>query len=124
MSTPGVLASDAERDEVARIVQNASGEGRLSLTETEERLASVYAARYRHELAEITADLPERRPPQRPVRPLRVHAVVVALIGALLVARWLVSGVPFFWPAFPLGWLVISLMIHATVRRRRGFVPR
>jgi fatty acid desaturase len=131
MTTEQVLASDAERAEAATIVQTAGGEGRLTLTETEERLTSVYAARYRQELAQITRDLPRPAPPaaRRPaVCPVRLHAAVVVLVSALLIARWVLSGVPFFWPAFPIGWLVASLVIHAAARGRldprRRVVPR
>ncbi|TCO65455.1 DUF1707 SHOCT-like domain-containing protein [Actinocrispum wychmicini] len=124
MSTEQVLASDAERHEVASTVQTAGGEGRLTLTETEERLAAVYAARYRHELTELTSDLPRQRPPARrlPARPLRIHAAVVVLVSALLIARWVLSGIPFFWPAFPIGWLVVSLVVHTRVDWRRRLV--
>jgi hypothetical protein len=120
MSTPQVLASDAERAEVATIVQTAGGDGRLTLTETEERLAVVYAARYRHELAALTNDLPPARrvAPLRPARPLRIHAAVVVLVSTMLIVRWVLSGIPFFWPAFPIAWLVTSLVIHLAVRGR------
>jgi uncharacterized protein DUF1707 len=126
MTTEQVLASDAERAEVATIVQTAGGEGRLTLTETEERLTSVYAARYQQELAALTRDLPRSITPvhRLPARRLRIHAAVVVLVSVLLVARWLATGIPFFWPAFPLGWLVISLMIHARVDARRRLVSR
>jgi hypothetical protein len=126
MTNEQVLASDAERHEVASIVQTAGGEGRLTLTETEERLTSVYAARYRQELAELTDDLPRRTPQRRrlPARPLRVHAMVVVLISALLIARWLVAGIPFFWPAFPIAWLAATLVIHTRLDWRRRVVSR
>jgi hypothetical protein len=115
-----VLASDAERREVATLVQTAGGEGRLTLTETDERLAAVYAARYRHELAGLTTDLPSPRPGRRPPRrPLRIHAAVVVLVSALLIIKWVASGVPFFWPAFPVAWLFASLVIHTRVDWRR-----
>jgi hypothetical protein len=129
-ATAQVLASDAERAEVATIVQTAGGDGRLTLTETEERLAAVYAARYRHELAEFTKDLPApgRAAPSRPARPLRIHAAVVVLVSTMLIARWVLSGVPFFWPVFPIMWLAVSLVIHLAVRGRvdlgRRVVPR
>jgi DUF1707 SHOCT-like domain len=51
-------ASDAEREEYARIVRDAVGEGRLSLNEGDERLASIYAARFRDELRPLVTDLP------------------------------------------------------------------
>jgi hypothetical protein len=123
MSDDHVLASDEERREVAHLVQTAGGEGRLTLTETDERLAAVYAARHRHELAGLTADLPSpARPGPRPwrrPRPLRIHAAVVVLVSALLIIKWVASGVPFFWPAFPIAWLFASLVIRTRVDWRR-----
>jgi hypothetical protein len=130
MSTNSIRASDAEREEVARIVQAAGGDGRLTLAETEERLAGVYNARFRHELKQFTEDLPAPAPaPPRPwpTGPLAVHAAIVIVLATVLIARWVVSGVPYFWPAFPLFWLVASLVLHARIRgarwRYRGSTP-
>jgi hypothetical protein len=50
--------SDAERERTAALLHAATGEGRLSIDEVEERLAKIYEARYRHELDAVTADLP------------------------------------------------------------------
>lgn len=50
-------ASDADRHRVERVLQDALGAGMLTLDETEERLAAVHSARYRHELPILTADL-------------------------------------------------------------------
>lgn len=50
--------SDAERERTSTALHEAAGEGRLTMEETETRLAEVYAARYRHELDALTADLP------------------------------------------------------------------
>jgi hypothetical protein len=54
-----VRASDAERETFAQVVQDAVGQGRLTLEEGEERLAQVYAAKFRDELDPLVADLPE-----------------------------------------------------------------
>jgi len=54
----GWRASDADRNHVAHLVQEALGAGMLTLAEAEERLTAVYAARMRHELIPLTADLP------------------------------------------------------------------
>ncbi len=56
--SPRVRASDAEREEYARIIRDAAGEGRLNLDESDERLATLYAARFRDELPTLVADLP------------------------------------------------------------------
>src|SRR5439155_22559821 len=88
-----VRASDAEREEVARIVQTAGGDGRLTLAETEERLAGIYQTRFRHELTRYTEDLPSEprrepgfRPIGRPRGPLAVHAAIVVVLAVSLIA--------------------------------------
>src|SRR3954451_17418812 len=55
---PGLRASDADRERVAFALQTAVSEGRLTLEEFDERVASVYAARTYGELAAVTNDLP------------------------------------------------------------------
>jgi hypothetical protein len=51
-------ASDAERADVVAQLHAALGAGRLDLAETDERVAAAYAARHRHELADLLTDLP------------------------------------------------------------------
>jgi hypothetical protein len=58
----GVRCSDAERERAAGALHRAVGEGRLSLAEVEERTSMIYAARYRHELDAVVADLPAPEP--------------------------------------------------------------
>ncbi|MEU4801967.1 DUF1707 domain-containing protein [Actinosynnema sp. NPDC023587] len=50
-------ASDDDREKVARVLQQAHGEGRLDLHELDERLGAVYAAKTYGELAPLTSDL-------------------------------------------------------------------
>ncbi|GID94686.1 DUF1707 domain-containing protein [Amorphoplanes digitatis] len=113
--------SDTEREQVAEILRAAMAEGRLTLEEGEERLGQVYAAKFRDELAPLTADLPDngRRalaetPQARAAtrRGVRRHASFVAAAAVLLTGLWLLSGAHFFWPAIPLVFLVIGLMRH------------
>lgn len=59
--TPSVRASDAEREATARALQESYTEGRLTLAEFDERTAAAYGARFRHELIELTHDLPLAR---------------------------------------------------------------
>ena len=59
--------SDLEREDVAEILREAAGEGRLSYTELEERLETVYSAKTYGELVEIAADLPNG--PSAPAAP-------------------------------------------------------
>ncbi|MEU4221248.1 DUF1707 domain-containing protein [Actinoplanes sp. NPDC026623] len=114
--------SDTEREQVAELLRAAMAEGRLTLEEGEERLGQVYAARFRDELAPLTADLPDngRRamadtPQARAAtrRGVRRHASFVAIAAGVLIGLWMLSGAHFFWPAIPLVFLVIGLMRHA-----------
>jgi hypothetical protein len=61
--------SDADRHQVAEILREAAGEGRLDLDELGERLEAAYAARTYADLVPITQDLPAQRPAQAPVAP-------------------------------------------------------
>jgi hypothetical protein len=114
--------SDTEREQVAEILRAAMGEGRLTLEEGEERLGRVYAAKFRDELAPLTADLPDHgrpalaRTPQAQAatrRGVRRHAGAVAFVAVVLTGLWALSGAHFFWPAIPLIFLVMGLMRHA-----------
>ncbi len=51
-------ASDADREAVVRRLQRAVGEGRLTLTEFDERVRAAYAAGTRGELDDVAHDLP------------------------------------------------------------------
>ena len=68
--TPRIRASDAERERVADVVRRAVGDGRLTLVEGDERLATTYAAVHRADLVGVTADLEApAEPPHRPTAP-------------------------------------------------------
>ncbi|MFI2239378.1 DUF1707 domain-containing protein [Streptomyces chrestomyceticus] len=51
-------ASDADREQVAEILRDAAGDGRLTLEEVGERVESALRARTVGELARLTRDLP------------------------------------------------------------------
>lgn len=53
-----ILASDEERDKVARQLREHCSDGRLNLDEFTERLGAVYIARTRGDLDALIADLP------------------------------------------------------------------
>src|SRR5262245_12452861 len=61
--------SDADRHKVAEVLREAAGEGRLDLTELDERLEATYAARTYADLVPITLDLPVARQADLPARP-------------------------------------------------------
>lgn len=58
--------SDAERHQVAEILREAAGEGRIDLDELDQRLEATYAARTYADLVPITFDLPAQRPAAHP----------------------------------------------------------
>lgn len=53
--------SDAERHQVAELLRDAAGDGRLSMDELDERLETVYRAKTYAELVPVAADLPGAR---------------------------------------------------------------
>lgn len=63
--------SDDDRHQVAEVLRQAAGEGRLDLDELDERLEATYAARTYADLVPITHDLPVRRPPHAPLPPVQ-----------------------------------------------------
>jgi len=70
--------SDSERHQVAEILREAAGEGRLDMDELDQRLEATYAARTYADLVPITLDLPSH-PHHRPapVRPAVPSPAVV-----------------------------------------------
>ncbi len=84
--------SDQERQQVAEVLRQAAGEGRIDVEELDKRLDATFAARTYAELVPITADLP------------------VANIGALPVPR---SGALVAGPAHESSFAMMS-----TTRRR------
>lgn len=73
----GMRVSDADRHQVAEILREAAGEGRIDLEELDERLEATYAAKTYADLVPITMDLPAHRDPDRaPARPASPSPVV------------------------------------------------
>ena len=68
--------SDAERHQVAEILRDAAGEGRLDLDELDSRLEATYAARTYADLVPITLDLPSH-PQQVPATRAAASPLVV-----------------------------------------------
>lgn len=62
-SSPTVLASDAERENMVERLREAAVEGRLTLEELAERSEAAYLARTRTELMSVGQDLPQVTPP-------------------------------------------------------------
>lgn len=59
---PRIRISDADRERAAARLHTALSEGRITVSELEERLAVVYAARYEDDLLPPFADLPGGAP--------------------------------------------------------------
>ncbi len=120
-------ASDAEREQAAEQLRAAVGNGRLTLTEFDERLRGAYAAVTMADLTRVTEDLPAptvRSDPAPRPEPGRGSEWAKAWRdwagGALvMVAIW--AGVSItageltsFWPAIPLGiWAAVN--VHGMV---------
>jgi hypothetical protein len=60
--TPRLRASDDERAETVRLLQDAIARGQLTHDEGDERMGTAFAARYRDELPPLTVDLPGAQP--------------------------------------------------------------
>ncbi|MCW2512506.1 MAG: hypothetical protein JWR11_1548 [Mycobacterium sp.] len=61
--------SDADRHQVAEVLRQAAGDGRIDLAELDERLEATYAAKTYGELVPITVDLPTHGRPVPAARP-------------------------------------------------------
>jgi hypothetical protein len=127
-------ASDKDREFVADRLREALNEGRLDLTEYDDRLRDAYAARTYGDLKGLLSDLPAVAPTSRsqvvPSNPLQPPAVVPTQppggtvaqwvfnqwsgwlgLAVILTAIWLISGHGDYWPVWPLGiWGVFNLL--------------
>ena len=119
--TPGMRASDADRDRVAAELRDHTVAGRLDTDELEQRLQQAYSARTTDELQALRRDLPAT-PEQlalahRERRAQLVRRTIQETGGSLgafgvCVVIWVASGASgFFWPLFvALG--VIGLLLR------------
>ncbi|KUP96781.1 DUF1707 SHOCT-like domain-containing protein [Thermobifida cellulosilytica] len=136
-------ASDADRDATAERLALALSEGRLDLTEYDERLSAAMNAKTMGELARLTQDLPPvpgaadapvdlaevgaAHPPARPWRdrlePWRGFAgIAVVLIGIWTVTSVAAGELLPFWPVWPLGFMLVVTAANAVSgsgKRRR-----
>lgn len=119
-----IRASDKERDAVVQHLQAAYTEGRLDVTEYQERLEAAIRARTRGDLVPLTADLPPPTPEPRSNEIERARNrrqewfdqwrdwlwVATVLNGIWLVTSIASGELRFYWPLFPLGiWAFINL---------------
>ncbi|MEV6608107.1 DUF1707 domain-containing protein [Kutzneria sp. NPDC051319] len=62
--TTQMRASDQDRERIVERLNEAVGQGLLTLPEAEERIAETYKARFLDDLTPLTADLPDPTPPK------------------------------------------------------------
>jgi hypothetical protein len=105
-------AADVDREFVAEKLRGALNEGRLTLSEYDDRLRDAYAARTYGELKGLLADLPEVAPAERGQLAPRADAGALGLDadGAVVIPRghtrrWIAGR----WS----GWLSTSLIVIA-----------
>ncbi len=128
---PEVRAADVDRERVAERLRRAHAEGRLDLTEFDERVAAAWAARTYGDLDVLTVDLPpEPAPvvgasvaPQRPRAPERDAVAAWSVASVLNVMIWgiiavSVGGVVYPWWIWVAGpWGVVLLAQWISSRR-------
>lgn len=130
-------AADVDREFVAERLRGALNEGRLTLTEYDDRLKETYAARTYGDLKALLTDLPEATPPGRSqMMPASSGEAVPTdgtqgrghgrkwvaaqwsswiTVACILVAVWALSGADSFWPAWPLG-IWGAVLLASTIR--------
>jgi hypothetical protein len=119
-------ASDADREQVAERLRKATGEGRLSAEELEQRLSTLFRARTYGELDALVADLPSGTPARSRTRPLAhvrnipAPALVVLVPMAMAIA---VAAVMIVVTVFACWVLMITIAWLALGRRRPYYPP-
>jgi hypothetical protein len=121
-------ASDADREQVAERLRQATGEGRLLAEELEQRLGAVFRARTYGELDALVADLPGRRdvPARSPRRPLAraSHLPAPALVLLVPMAMAMaVAAVVIVTMVFAFWALMITIVWLALGHRRPYSYP-
>jgi Domain of unknown function (DUF1707) len=119
-----IRASDQERNAVIEHLQAAYTEGRIDVTEYQERLDAAIHARTRGDLASLTVDLPAPTPDRRRKDIERASNrrqewldqwrdwlwVAIVLNGIWLVTSIAAGELKFYWPLLPLGiWAFINI---------------
>lgn len=124
--------SDAERDVVAAELAEHLRDGRLQVTEFDERVSQAIGARTRGDLDRVLADLPRLAPSQPPVQhrarlPFPLVAIAIFVTGMIVIGgighAAASSGHP-VWAIWWLWWLIPFAISFARRRfygqRRRG----
>jgi DUF1707 SHOCT-like domain len=121
-------ASDADREQVAERLRQATAEGRLLAEELEQRLGALFRARTYGELDELVADLPghgttpARRRERTVSRVRQVPAPALVLLVPIAVAIAIV-GVVVVMSMFIFWSVVITIAWLAMGQRRGHYYP-
>ena len=117
-----IRASDAERERISQLLQQAAGEGRLTPEEAGERLALASAARHRDELTRLVSDLPEPAEPAARPRPRRgawsgalARGLRLVVFAAVALMIWRTGG----WVLFAFWPFLLGAMFFGVARRAR-----
>ena len=123
---PSLRAADADRERTAERLRQSHAEGRLDLTELQQRLERCYQAKTIGELDQLVQDLPRSRHEEQPslgwFRPSGPRLAPLAAIVIALIVISAAIGHHLFWLWIP---LVVLLWRTSWWRRRRSWAgPR
>jgi hypothetical protein len=118
---PNLRAADADRERIAERLRKAHAEGRLDMTEFQQRLERCYETKTIGELDELVKDLPRQdeaveRPSFGWLGPWRLAPLVPIVIALLVISA--AVGHHVFWLWIPLLFLFWRMSWY---RRRRGW---
>jgi hypothetical protein len=130
-------ASDADREVVRTLLDEAYGDGRLTQQEFDERLTTLFAARTFGEIPPLVVDLVpaddqlaaavalpaadlRARAEARWRREMRESFAGFLFPTVICLVVWLTTGGGFFWPAFPIA--VTGLHLVRRALRRESIV--
>jgi hypothetical protein len=115
-------ASDAERERTVEALRDHAAAGRLAAEELERRVEAAFAATTRADLDALEADLPPLprapRPAPTGIAPawppgIAAEWATYAVVAAILLTVWALTGADAFWPAWPLGFWGAALVFKA-----------
>lgn len=121
-----IRASDAERDAIVEMLRTHAADGRLTMTEFEDRVTEALAARTRGELDPVLRDLPplQEPAPQRDVRrrrpPLLARLPQIAVLAMVAVAFIALFRTGAWWLIFPLFWVLGGVAGGGSCGRHRS----
>ena len=116
--------SDDERRDIAQLLRRHYEEGRLTLTEYEERTEQAFGARVYADFDGILDDLPVPagvpRPPLAPpnagrsdtLARFQEHLTVYLVVMGFLMLIWWFTSRGYFWPFWPMAGWGIAVVLH------------